>query len=108
MPGYLDQYGAGDERRIKIIKTIAISLISIAVIGGILFFVFHNYREEQRVKQAVPPGYFEDRCIGVSHFASNIQSMTGTGFCRSGLSAKFYPGMVREPRLASHNVLHTR
>jgi hypothetical protein len=51
MPGYLDQYGAGEERRIKIIKTIAISLVSIVVIGGILFFVFHNFREEQRVKQ---------------------------------------------------------
>src|SRR4051794_7575421 len=51
MAGYLEQYGAGDERRIKIIKTIVISLLSIAVIGGILFFLFHNYREEQQVKQ---------------------------------------------------------
>jgi len=51
MPGYLDQYGVADARRIKIIKTIVISLLSIAVIGGILFYVFHNYREEQRVKQ---------------------------------------------------------
>jgi len=51
MPGYLDQYGVGEERRIKIIKTIVISLVSIAILGGILFFVFHNYREEQRVKQ---------------------------------------------------------
>ena len=42
MAGYLEQYGAGDERRIKIIKTIVISLLSIAVIGGVLFFWFHN------------------------------------------------------------------
>jgi hypothetical protein len=51
MPGYLDQYGAGEERRIKIIKTIVFSAIGIVVAGGILFFLFHNYREEQRVKQ---------------------------------------------------------
>ena len=51
MAGYLEQYGAGDERRIRIIKTIVISLLSIAVIGGILFFLFHNYREERQVKQ---------------------------------------------------------
>ena len=50
MAGYLDTYGAGVERRIKIIKTVVISLVSILVIGGILMFVFHNYREEQRVK----------------------------------------------------------
>jgi hypothetical protein len=50
MPGYLDQYGAGEERRIRIIKTVVISLVSVLVAGGILFFIFHNYREEQRVK----------------------------------------------------------
>jgi hypothetical protein len=51
MPGYFDQYGAGDERRIKIIRTVAISLVSLLVGGGVLFFVFHNYREERQVKQ---------------------------------------------------------
>jgi len=51
MAGYLEQYGAGVDRRLKIIKTIVISLVSLVAIGGILFFVFHNYREEQRVKQ---------------------------------------------------------
>lgn len=48
---YLDNYGAGEERRIKIFKTIAFTLISVVVLGGILFFVFHNFREEQRVKK---------------------------------------------------------
>jgi hypothetical protein len=51
MAGYLDTYGAGVDRRIKIIKTSVISLVSLAVLAGILMFVFHNYREEQRVKQ---------------------------------------------------------
>ena len=34
MAGYLDQYGAGDERRMKIIKTLVISLVTLAVLGG--------------------------------------------------------------------------
>jgi hypothetical protein len=51
MAGYLDQYGAGDERRIKIIKTLVISLVTLVVLGGIGMFVFHNYRQEQQVKR---------------------------------------------------------
>jgi len=51
MAGYLDTYGAGVDRRIKIIKTLVISLVSLVVLGGILTFVFYNYREEQRIKQ---------------------------------------------------------
>ena len=54
MTSYLDHYGAGEERRAKtlrIIKRSVLSLVALAVIGGSLFFVFHNYREEQQVKQ---------------------------------------------------------
>jgi len=51
MAGYLDQYGAGEERRGKIIKTVVISLVLLVVIGGSLLFVFHNYREERQVKE---------------------------------------------------------
>src|ERR1039458_6902083 len=54
MVGYLDQYGAGEERRekiIKIVKRAALSLVVLVAIGGSLFFVFHNFREERQVKQ---------------------------------------------------------
>ncbi|HTS60956.1 MAG TPA: hypothetical protein VMH28_02970 [Candidatus Acidoferrales bacterium] len=54
MGGYLDYYGASEElreRRAKIVKRTAISLLTLAVVGGILFFVFHNFREERKVKQ---------------------------------------------------------
>ena len=44
MAGYLDQYGAGDERRIRTIKTIAIAVAALILIGGPLLFIFHNYR----------------------------------------------------------------
>jgi len=51
MAGYLDQYGAGDERRIRIFKTIAIAVAAIILVGGPLYFIFHNYRQEQQVKK---------------------------------------------------------
>jgi hypothetical protein len=54
MAGYLDQYGAGEERREKtsqIVKRALLAVVALVVIGGGLFFVFHDYREEQRVKQ---------------------------------------------------------
>jgi hypothetical protein len=51
MAGYLDRYGAGEERREKIIKWTAISVVAILVLGGIAFFVFHNYRQEHQVSR---------------------------------------------------------
>jgi hypothetical protein len=50
MPGYLDTYGAGVERRIKIVKTAVLSLIGIVIAGAVLTFIFYNYRQEQQVK----------------------------------------------------------
>jgi hypothetical protein len=50
MPGYLDQYGTADARREKIIRTVVISLVSAAILAGVLTFVFHNFREEQQTK----------------------------------------------------------
>jgi hypothetical protein len=51
MAGYLDQYGAGEERRLKVVKTVVFSLVALLVAGSILFFVFHNYSQEQAVKK---------------------------------------------------------
>jgi len=53
MPGYLDQYGVGDERRIKIIKVTVFSAIAVLIAGAVLFFIFHNYRQEQQAKKFV-------------------------------------------------------
>src|SRR5687768_2253290 len=51
MPGYLDQYGAGVERRVKIIKTVVVSMLAAVIVSGVLYFVLHNYRQEQQVKR---------------------------------------------------------
>src|ERR1700684_3747884 len=51
--GYLDAYGAAEEKRartIRLVKGSAIILVAILVVGGLLYAVFENYPEEQRVK----------------------------------------------------------
>jgi hypothetical protein len=51
MPGYLDQYGAGVDRRIRIIKTAVISALAALVAAALLTFIFYNYRQEQQAKR---------------------------------------------------------
>ena len=50
MPGYLEQYGAGVERRLKIIRTTAISSVAVLAGAAALTFLFYNYRQEQQIK----------------------------------------------------------
>ena len=51
MAGYLDQYGAGDERRARKIKIAVVSVVGLAITGGILYFLFHNHSPERQVKR---------------------------------------------------------
>jgi hypothetical protein len=51
MADFLEQYGAGDERRGKIIKRVVISLASLLVVAGLLFYGFHTYLQERQVKR---------------------------------------------------------
>jgi hypothetical protein len=51
MAGYLDQYGVGEERREKSIKYLVLSVVALAILGGVLFFVFHNFQQERQVKR---------------------------------------------------------
>ena len=51
MAGFLDQYGAGDDRREKIIKWIVFSVLGVILIGGPLIFVFYDFRQEGQVKK---------------------------------------------------------
>ena len=51
MAGYLDTYGVGVDRRIKLIKTAVIALVVAVALGAALLYIFHNFSEEQQVKQ---------------------------------------------------------
>jgi hypothetical protein len=41
MSGYLDSYGAGDERRERIVRRVALWTVATLTIAGALYFVFH-------------------------------------------------------------------
>jgi hypothetical protein len=51
MAGYLDQYGAGEERREKITKRVFLSLLGALVAAGLLYAFFHNYPEEHQASR---------------------------------------------------------
>jgi hypothetical protein len=84
MAGYLDQYGAGDARREKIIKTLVISVVALAAAGGALFFNFHNYREEHQVKE-----FFKYLDSHDYKAAYALFGCTDTKPCRDYTSAQF-------------------
>jgi hypothetical protein len=50
MPGFLDQYGVGEERREKVIKTVAAAVLAVLVVGGTAYFFLKNYSQERQVK----------------------------------------------------------
>ena len=49
MSGYLEQYGAGDEKRERRRWKIVFSVLSLIVVSGVLYFAFRNYREEKQL-----------------------------------------------------------
>jgi hypothetical protein len=51
MAGYLDRYGAGEERRENIVKKALIALGVLILVGAPLLYIFHNVRQESRLKQ---------------------------------------------------------
>jgi hypothetical protein len=51
MAGYLDNYGAGEERREKLIKRVVIAAAVLVVALGSVYIIFKNYRQERQVKR---------------------------------------------------------
>jgi|SRR5579871_4774670 len=51
MAGYLDHYGAGEERREKIIKRLVLTAVVLVIVAGVLYFLFKNYRQERQVNR---------------------------------------------------------
>ena len=50
MGSYLQQYGAGEERRNRVIKWLILSVLAALVIAWAAYLIFHNYPEKQVVK----------------------------------------------------------
>jgi hypothetical protein len=51
MAGYLDQYGAGEERREKILKVTLLALVALLIAGGVAYWFLKNYRQEQQAQR---------------------------------------------------------
>jgi hypothetical protein len=50
MPGYLDQYGAGEERRNSIIKRTVVAVLTTVVVVGLGWYLLKNHHQEGVVK----------------------------------------------------------
>jgi hypothetical protein len=53
MPGYLDQYGAGEERRNRIIARSIIAAVVLAIVGSLSWYLLKNHHQESVVKTFV-------------------------------------------------------
>jgi hypothetical protein len=49
MAGYLDQYGAGEEKRENIIKFSVFGLLFLVVFGSLGYYLFKNHAQERKV-----------------------------------------------------------
>jgi hypothetical protein len=50
MSGYLETYGAGQEKRERRLKRVALVAALVVVAGGTIYFFLRNYRETQQAK----------------------------------------------------------
>lgn len=53
MGSYLEEFGVKDAKRERLIKRIVLTLLAMIITGGVLWFLFRNYREESRVREFV-------------------------------------------------------
>jgi hypothetical protein len=48
--GFLDSYGAGEERREKIVKRLVLGALAALVVAAALYFVFRNWGEDRQAR----------------------------------------------------------
>jgi len=107
MAGYLDGYGAGEERREKILKTTALTVAFLVVAGGVLFFIFHNYRQESQVRH-----FFE---LLAGHDYKSAYALWGCtdakpcdGYPFSSFMEDWGPSSANAQNLASYHITRSR
>jgi hypothetical protein len=84
MSGYLEAYGAGDEKRSKLIKRAALVVVVVLAAGAALYFGFRDYREKQQAKRFVALLQQKDY-----QAAYALWGCTPTSTCRSYTVNKF-------------------
>lgn len=50
MPGYLERYGAGEEKRERLLRWTAVSLVTLLLVGGGAYLFFRNFFEVRRAE----------------------------------------------------------
>jgi hypothetical protein len=53
MGSYLEEFGVKDAKRERLINRIVLTLLATVIAGGVLWFLFRNFREESRVKEFI-------------------------------------------------------
>jgi hypothetical protein len=84
MAGYLENYGAGDERREKITKTVVIAVLAVLVAGAVAWVFLHNYPEERQAKR-----FFELLRAQDYKEAYALWGCTDSNPCRDYVMAEF-------------------
>lgn len=84
MAGYLDQYGAGEERRNRIIIRSIIAVLAIVVLSALGWYLFLNHHQEGVVKQ-----FIAALKRGDTQGAYRIWNCTAADTCRDYTYDKF-------------------
>lgn len=50
MPGYLDQYGAGEEQRNRLIIRAVVAIFAVVIVVSLAWYLFENHHQESVVK----------------------------------------------------------
>jgi hypothetical protein len=53
MSGYLDQYGAGEDQRNRVVFRSAAAILAVAILGTLGWYLFENHHQEGLVKNLV-------------------------------------------------------
>lgn len=77
MPGYLDHYGAGEERRERLIKITALVLVGLLIVSGVAYWFLKNWREERQARR-----FFEELGQQDYRTAYAMWGCTETAPCR--------------------------
>ena len=106
MPGYLDQYGAGEEERERIIRRVIVSVLAVTLAGSVLYFFFKNYKQESQAKV-----FFRELKQHNYQAAYRVWGCTETTPCRDYPYATFMedwgPGSLRAD-VSSYHIRKSR